>query len=411
VTATCPAGHRSTTLDYCGQCGIPMRGDPADGASVTIGASEGPRARPESRSTRSCPNCAAVVADSATCAECGFRFDAPDSVAVWEEQHWDVVARHDRQYFDMVDPEGIEFPDEVVSRRIPLLGDHIRIGRRSKTKDIFPEIDLSGSLEDVGVSHRHAVLLRQAAGNWALTDAGSTNGTYLNAEQDPLPANERVPLRDGDQIHIGAWTTLTIERVDASDTHSAEVELPSKDTRGMARTRGSSTSRCSDRSRRRCRDRSCRSARPRHVASSPSWPSASTRPCQSATSSGRCGATRSLRPRQGPAGLHLDVAQVPAANVIETTRRATAWSARRTSSTCSALSGGRTEVGSCSPRATPGRRWPRRLGPSSSGAASRSPTWWTRPSTPARSCDCANAGRVRRRTSSRGASSSAITRA
>ena len=148
-----------------------------------------------------------------------------------------MVARPDRQYYEMIDPEGMEFPGAPYTRRIALVGDHVRIGRRSTTRGIKPEIDLSGTLEDVGVSHRHAVLMRQPDGSWALVDQGSTNGTFLNAESDPIPANQRVPLRAGDQIHVGAWTTLTMERVDVSGSQSHEISVPSKDTRGVGRGR------------------------------------------------------------------------------------------------------------------------------------------------------------------------------
>ena len=137
----------------------------------------------------------------------------------------------------MIDPEDMEFPEATYTRRIALVGDHVRIGRRSTTRGIKPEIDLSGTLEDVGVSHRHAVLMRQPDGSWALVDQGSTNGTFLNTESDPIPANQRVPLRAGDQIHVGAWTTLTMERVDVSGSRSHEISVPSKDTRGVGRGR------------------------------------------------------------------------------------------------------------------------------------------------------------------------------
>ena len=156
---------------------------------------------------------------------------------MWEEAVWEVVARPDREYYEMVDPEDMEFPATTYTRRLPLVGDHVRIGRRSASKGIQPEIDLSGSLEDLGVSHRHAVLMRQPDGSWALVDQGSTNGTFLNTEHDPIPANQRLPLQAGDQIHVGAWTTLTMERVDIGVSRSHEVSVPSKDTRGVVRGR------------------------------------------------------------------------------------------------------------------------------------------------------------------------------
>jgi len=183
-----------------------------------------------------CPNCGSEGEGTGTCPECGFLLGSTDSAPVWEEQHWQVLVRPDREHFERVDAEGVEFPEVVQSRRIDLTGDMARIGRRSQSKGTAPEIDLSGSMEDVGVSHRHAVLMRQPDGSWAMSDQGSTNGTFLNGDEDPLPANRRVPLKDGDRIHVGAWTSLTVERVDAA-TRFSDAEIPSKDTRGVGRGR------------------------------------------------------------------------------------------------------------------------------------------------------------------------------
>ena len=182
-----------------------------------------------------CPNCGSTVDGPGACTECGFLLAAPDAAPVWEEQHWQVLVRPDREHFDRVDAEGVEFPDVVQTRRIDLTGDSVRIGRRSTSKKTSPEIDLSGSLEDVGVSHRHAVLMRQPDGSWAMADQGSTNGTYLNGDDDPLPPHRRVPLKDGDRFNVGAWTSVTVERVDAAVR--SDHEVPSQDTRGVGRGR------------------------------------------------------------------------------------------------------------------------------------------------------------------------------
>jgi DNA-binding SARP family transcriptional activator len=246
LTPTCPSGHLSETADYCSACGLPIGaardtiGDPArhgDGGVARSNAGTEPSsAATADPRTVECPNCGSKAEPGGRCGECGFTLGATDSVPVWEEQRWEIIARPDRQYYEMIEPEGMEFPDAAVTRRIALTGDYVRIGRRSASKGIHPEVDLSGSLEDVGVSHRHAVLMRQPNGSWALADQGSTNGTFLNTDQDPVPPNQRVPLREGDQIHIGAWTTLTIEHLDVHETRSSEV-VPSKDTRGVARSR------------------------------------------------------------------------------------------------------------------------------------------------------------------------------
>ena len=44
----------------------------------------------------------------------------------------------------------------------------------------------------------------------SLVDRGSTNGTSVNVGTDVIPLGTLVPLRDGDRIYLGAWTTITI---------------------------------------------------------------------------------------------------------------------------------------------------------------------------------------------------------
>jgi pSer/pThr/pTyr-binding forkhead associated (FHA) protein len=62
----------------------------------------------------------------------------------------------------------------------------------------------------------HAVLLAQADGSWAVLDPGSTNGTTINDDPIPIRTNVPIPLADGDRIHLGAWTTITL-RNDSGD--------------------------------------------------------------------------------------------------------------------------------------------------------------------------------------------------
>ena len=183
-----------------------------------------------------CPNCGAPSSAAPTCSDCGFQISASDSVPLWEEERWSLSVRADRSWFESVEPEGLDVPEQRQGRRISLLGDQVRIGRRSVKKGIEPDLDLSGALEDVGVSHCHAVLMRQPAGDWALVDEGSTNGTFVNDDADPVPAQHRIPLRDGDRIHLGAWTTLTVEREEAI-SGEADDDSPSRDTRALARGR------------------------------------------------------------------------------------------------------------------------------------------------------------------------------
>ncbi|MER7671874.1 FHA domain-containing protein [Kitasatospora sp. NPDC096128] len=133
--------------------------------------------------------------------------------------NWIAVVSADRDYFtDMMarsGPEaaGLFFPPYCPERRIPLTGrGQLRIGRRSQHRGTVPEIDLSVPPEDPGASHQHALLAEQADGSWVLVDQGSTNGTTVNGGEEPISPNTAVPLGDGDRIHIGAWTTITVHR-------------------------------------------------------------------------------------------------------------------------------------------------------------------------------------------------------
>jgi pSer/pThr/pTyr-binding forkhead associated (FHA) protein len=120
----------------------------------------------------------------------------------------------DRSYYDRVvamggpDVAAIEFPGYCPERRFRLGGREMRIGRRSLSRGLEPEVDLTGPPLDPGVSHLHAVLVADPDGGWSVVDAGSENGTLVNG--GPIASNVRVPLHDGDRIAIGAWTVLTI---------------------------------------------------------------------------------------------------------------------------------------------------------------------------------------------------------
>ena len=90
------------------------------------------------------------------------------------------------------------------------MGDEVSIGRRSESKGYFPDIDLSSPVDDPAVSRRHAVLRRQADGSWAVVDLGSTNGTWLNDDDEPLAHGVVRVLREGDRLLLGAFTCITI---------------------------------------------------------------------------------------------------------------------------------------------------------------------------------------------------------
>lgn len=131
---------------------------------------------------------------------------------------WTAVVAPDREYFMAMmqrsGPEatGLNLPAYSPEQRLSLDGNQLTIGRRRHSTGESPDIDLSVPPEDPGVSHQHAVLVRQPDGTWAVVDQNSTNGTTLNGAEDPIQPYVPVPLSDGDRVHVGAWTTITIRR-------------------------------------------------------------------------------------------------------------------------------------------------------------------------------------------------------
>jgi hypothetical protein len=129
---------------------------------------------------------------------------------------WTAVVGADRAYYERVQavsgPEGsaVSFPSYYAERRFQLVGNQMRIGRRSVSRGLAPEIDLTGPPADPGISRLHAVLIATPDGNWAVLDPGSANGTLVNGSE--IVAGDQVPLNDGDRINLGAWTTITVHR-------------------------------------------------------------------------------------------------------------------------------------------------------------------------------------------------------
>ncbi|MDQ6613423.1 MAG: FHA domain-containing protein [Actinomycetota bacterium] len=246
MSVVCPNGHQSETDDYCDQCGAriggaaapapstgtaaPAAGDPASaGILITAPATvppapvPAPGPTPGAAGESHCPVCQTPrVGDDRFCEGCGHDYAAPTTTAgpaatvlasvsgTHSTSVWEATAIADRDYFDRVAPEGVPFPLHCPPRTFLLAGDQIRIGRHSNSRGIQPEVDLSGAPEDSAISHLHCILIEQADGSYSVVDPGSTNGTTVNDDPTPLMANISVALADGDRIHLGAWTTITI---------------------------------------------------------------------------------------------------------------------------------------------------------------------------------------------------------
>jgi hypothetical protein len=214
TTYTCPKGHESTEADFCDECGAKIGG--AGSVPVTQSSSPAPVAAPATGDP--CPHCGTPRAGTTRfCEDCGYDHTtgkvptlaapvpAPASTPVGS---WTATIRADRKYYEDNAIDGVEFPADPGERLITLPIPQVRIGRRSASKGTNPEIDLADT--DPGTSHSHALLTLSVDGTWLVSDLGSTNGTYLNQEQRPLTAGETRPLKDGDEVHVGAWTTITL---------------------------------------------------------------------------------------------------------------------------------------------------------------------------------------------------------
>ena len=129
---------------------------------------------------------------------------------------WTAVVGADRAYYEQVQavtgPEGaaVTFPSYCAERRFQLVGNQMRIGRRSVSRGLAPEIDLTGPPADPGISRLHAVLIATPDGSWAVLDPGSANGTLVNGSE--IGVGDQVALHDGDRINLGAWTAITVHR-------------------------------------------------------------------------------------------------------------------------------------------------------------------------------------------------------
>jgi hypothetical protein len=202
---TCVEGHTSKAEDYCDVCGAPI-GNAA--------------AQPDSPAeAKACPACGMPVTGR-FCEACGHDSALPEPSSAAAPTGgpaptgWTVVVTADRDLYKRIlaqeGPETVAFPLYFPERRIVVEGDSTLIGRGNKKQGLDPEIDLGIHPADRGVSSQHAVL-RIHDSVLTITDLGSTNGTYLNGD-NRLAEGEETPLVDGDRIHIGAWTTITIVR-------------------------------------------------------------------------------------------------------------------------------------------------------------------------------------------------------
>ena len=237
MSAICPQGHQSSTDDFCDVCGEPIDAAQASpGPSVSPAASpssltlDPPAAPPAAPAVQACPSCgAANPADAAFCEQCGYDFTTgdlppaatpmPDPGADWVAEIW-------------IDPDWFAFQDSPggcatsgAPTVVPLRGTTAVIGRPSKSRNLVPDIDCGS---DGAVSHKHAQITLDHD-RWYVEDLGSTNGTFVGAPGEALPANPIQPqtrheLDDDERIYVGAWTRVVIRRA----TDDEKTAVPSR---------------------------------------------------------------------------------------------------------------------------------------------------------------------------------------
>ncbi len=211
-------GATSRATDFCDSCGAVL------GAPTPAAAPAAPA--PAAAGAQECAACGAVRYGR-FCEECGHdatqpvterKQAAPAAPAAPTEPTWSAVVTADRAWFDEVrarngpDAGTLEFPQFCPERRYRLVGQQLTIGRRSRTRGVEPEIDLTGPPLDPGVSTLHAMLVPAPDTGWQVVDLDSTNGTTVGDGNPLLTANTPRRLADGDRIKIGAWTIITVHR-------------------------------------------------------------------------------------------------------------------------------------------------------------------------------------------------------
>jgi len=121
---------------------------------------------------------------------------------VWVDPDW---------YLDQDSDEPC--PSPGLPMVVPLRTRSLLIGRRSRSRNIHPEIECTS---DVGVSRRQAQLTTDGL-RWWVEDLESSKGTYVGPASGPLPLDalppgQRRELAEDDRVYVGAWTRIVVRR-------------------------------------------------------------------------------------------------------------------------------------------------------------------------------------------------------
>lgn len=142
------------------------------------------------------------------CSSCGSPLDALDDRTITltrVDELQDAPGTDD----DIVVPVGEIEPGTgvLIVRAGAQAGARFVLGDGVTSLGRHPDSDIS--LDDITVSRRHAEIERTNDG-YAVSDAGSLNGTYVNQERV-----DSAPIQHGDELQIGKFRLVLFERNDA----------------------------------------------------------------------------------------------------------------------------------------------------------------------------------------------------
>ena len=229
----CPKGHDSTDSDFCSDCGAKISGQ-----------SFIKKEESEKQIDENCPDCGTTrMSGGFFCEVCQYDFrnkksslqksssivnvipEKVEKIIVEQQPAMAPIAKETstittqsiKNYIRIkavvkidlsliTEPvEGVKLPENHDDRTFPIDLDENLIGRRSDTKKIYPEVEVS----DSGVSHRHCQIIKQSDGSFSLIDLNSANGTKLNGK-DLIPGVINK-LNVGDEIILGMWSKILIQ--------------------------------------------------------------------------------------------------------------------------------------------------------------------------------------------------------
>ena len=166
---------------YCDKCGAPLRPNPRSDSPYPPGANV-IKADPDGKNGSKSP---AAVPHPEVAGKANASRNLSSSARSTDKPHAKLVIERGKS----------------VGKQFPLSAAESQIGRWDADSGIFPDVDLDSDDPEAKVSRRHA-RITMLDGNYCVEDLGSTNGTFVNRGKR-LPAGERQPLKDGDEIIVG----------------------------------------------------------------------------------------------------------------------------------------------------------------------------------------------------------------